>query len=96
MGCARVCSTPVSSWIIWRQNGRDGRNIFENTLQIVHVVFVQYRSSSADLGQLWCLKSDFRMALCSHRDQIFYLVLNVINLPKATELEQTHISVSES
>lgn len=100
--CTRVFSTAVSSWIIWRQSGRDGRNIFENSLQIVHVGFVQYRNSSLSRPETMMvfekqrLNSGFKMALCPHRDQIFYLVLNMINLPTATELEQTRIAVSES
>lgn len=42
------------------------------------------------------LSFDFKMSLCPHEDQVFYLVLNIVNLPKATELEETHIAASES
>lgn len=42
------------------------------------------------------INSDFKMALCPHEDQMFYLVLNIINLPKATELEQTYSAASAS
>lgn len=90
------------SWIIWMQSGRDGRNMFENTLQIVHVVLVQYRNSSLSRPEPMIvfekqrLNSDFKIVLCPHKDQVFYLILNIINLPKATELEQTPIAASES
>lgn len=97
-----MCSTAVSTWILWRQSGRDGRNISENTLQIVHVVLVQYRNSSLSRPETMIvfekqrLSFDFKMSLCPHEDQVFYLVLNIVNLPKATELEETHIAASES
>lgn len=42
------------------------------------------------------LNSAFKITLFPHEDQVFYLVLNIINLPEVTELEQTHIAASES
>lgn len=86
-----------------KQSGRDGKNIFENTLQIiVHVVLAQYRNSSPSRPKTMIvfkkqrLNFDFKMTLCPHEDLVFYRVLKIINLPKATELEQTPIAASEN
>lgn len=93
--CTRVCSSAVGSWIVWRQSDqrRGGRNVFEKKS---HVVLVQYRNSALTRPETIAvfekqrLNSDLKTALCLYRDQMFYSVLNGINLSKAIVTRDLH------